>query len=182
MEEQAAIGYVTVCWAQLEHLLLHVTVDIAEAAKVPVPEHATSLSFKKRLRALRTLIKETGGAAKRQQALLGLLTKIGNAERSRNRITHGLWDWNQTNPDGLIASSYRMPFDFEERFDFQKLIKLAQQIGEINFSLAFPRGEKQALVHCARHARRISRLGAQALRGKVLFPPHSPLPKIPEDT
>ena len=115
-----AIGYVTIGWAYLEHCLLAMTLQIAEAAKIEAPADARSLSFKKRLEAARTLIKQSVSAEKKRTQLLDILRRIGNLERSRNRITHGLWEWDIKAPERLRSSSYRPPYDFDEPFDFDK--------------------------------------------------------------
>ena len=184
MLEYAAIGFVTVSWAQLEHLILQRTVELAEKAGVPIPEDATALSFKKRIRALRVLAKEVITGPKTQKKFLALLMKIGSAGRSRNRITHGLWDWVPSDPDKLQASSFRPPYEFEEPFDFHKLIKLAERIGELNFQLAYPRGEKQAKDAVAQSVMQrgghVSRLGMQLLTGKDISSHHPHLASLQE--
>ncbi len=127
MPEFAAIGYVTVSWAQLEHLLLQKTAELADKADVPIPTDATATSFKKRIRALRKLAKEAITGPKTRQKFLNLLTKISGIQRARHRITHGLWDWTLIDPDKLQVSSFRPPYEFEEPFDYHKLIKLAER-------------------------------------------------------
>lgn len=170
MRELAAIGFVMVSWAQLEHLLLQRTAELADKAKVPIPTDATALSFKKRLRALRALAKEALTCSTAQKKFLNLLTRIGGAERSRNRITHGLWDWTLSAPDKLRASSFRPPNKFEEPFDLKKLITLAERIGELNFQLAYPGGKDQAweelIQSRTQRGWHVSRQGMQLLAGK----------------
>lgn len=145
--ELAAIGYVTVLWARLEHTVLAKTIALAEQSGLSVPEDATSLSFKRRLRAYRTLINTAVNDNLERAKLLQLITNIGGVERSRNRITHGIWDWELADPAQLRAWSARVPYHFEEHFDFHKLIKVAHRIGELSFQLEFPGGEKEALEH-----------------------------------
>lgn len=183
MLEFAAIGYVTVSWAQLEHLLLQSTTELADKANVPIPADATATSFKKRIRALRKLAKEVITGPKTRQKFLNLLNKISDIQQGRHRITHGLWDWMPTDPDKLQASSFRPPYEFEEPFDHHKLVKLAEQIGEINFQLAYPKGKKQATDDLARsmvqRGGHVSRLWMQLATGKDVssYHPHlaSPL-------
>ena len=170
MPEFAAIGYITVSWAQLEHLLLQRTAELADKANVPIPTDATATSFKKRIRALRKLAKEVITGPKTRQKFLKLLTKISDIERGRHRITHGLWDWMPTDPDKMQASSFRPPYEFEEPFDYHKLVKLAERIGELNFQLAYPRGKAQAIREVVQsrmqRGMHVSRLGIQLLTGK----------------
>jgi hypothetical protein len=140
--ELAAIGYVTVLWAELEHDLLARSVELA-GSDTP-PEDVFSLSFKRRLRAWRALIKANIADDEERLKLLSLATKIGGIERSRHRITHGLWDWQQRKADALTAASFRPPFSFTEPFDFRKLTKLAHRIGEATFQLRYPGGRDEA--------------------------------------
>jgi len=171
----------TANWALLEHELLNATEQLAEIAGIPLPEHATSLSFKKRLRALRALIKTAIKPTDDTKRLLDLLTKIGSAERSRNRITHGLWDWADENPGKLSASSYRTPFDFEEPFDHVKLTGICERVGEFTFQLRFPGGKKDAEEALAQRGGGISRHGMQVLQGRVPLDPHPDQASPPKD-
>jgi hypothetical protein len=146
LHELAVIGYVTVLWADLEHRLLLKTIELSEqAGNDELPEDASSLSFKSRLRAYRALVKSTVKDEKKRAELLSLAMSIGSIERARNRIAHGLWDWDFADPTRLRSSSFRVPFDFDEPFDFRKLLKLAKRIGGLSFRLAYPGGVDEAL-------------------------------------
>ena len=138
-----AIGYVTVQWAHLEHMLLLDTILLSGKLRGDVMESATSLSFKRRLRAWHDLIMRLRKSARRTK-LLRLHGTIANAESKRHKITHGLWDWEVSNPDRIRASSFRKPHIFEQHFDFDKLIALGDSIGEILFNLHYPKGLKPA--------------------------------------
>lgn len=183
--ELYAIGAVTVQWAYLEHALLNDSLRMADKAKIPVPENATSLSFKKRLRVWCDLVKRTK-RGKNRERLLNLGMRIGGTERSRNRITHGLWDWEMGAADKLKASSFRKPFDFMEPFDSAKLLKIAERIGEFNFELRFPGGKKSALEWLAaswtQDAGHVSRSGALLLQGKDHLNPRRVIATQPEST
>ncbi len=171
-----AIGYVTVSWAHLEHLLIIKTMELAEKAKIPLPEDARALSFKKRRRVWRALIKKTVKWPRTRENLLNLATRIGSTERSRNRITHGLWGWDTADPRKLRVGSFRKPFKFEEPFDFEKLMKLGDRIGEINFQLTYPRGKNQAIKMLAQRGGGVSRRGMLILTGKDSEDPGLALP------
>lgn len=138
-----AIGYVGVQWSFLEHLILLETTDLAYKAKEKFPDEAISLSFKRRLRCWRDLIKRKA-PTKSQERLLGLASRIGSIERSRHRITHGIWEWEAKRPDKLRASSIRPPHEFDEPFDFDKLIGIGEKIGELCFEILYPKGREQA--------------------------------------
>lgn len=169
-DELAAIGYVAVLWAHLEHVPLTKTIQLADDFGVPIPADATALSVKKRLRAYRELIKSTMSDGVDRRNLLDLVTRIGATERSRNRVVHGVWDWERPEPALLRASSAKAPHDFEEHFDFHKLIKIAHRIGELSFQLQFPGGEAEALEHqaqaIAQRGASVSRRFALAITGR----------------
>ena len=179
-----AIGYMTVAWAILEHTILTITLDLADKANIPPPEDATSLSFKKRLRAWRAIIRETVENEEARSKLIKLANRIGSIERSRHRVTHGLWEWDFSKPDKLKGLSFRTPYHFEEPFDLNKLIRLGERIGEINFQLFYPGGKDQALEEMAEGAAQpgglVSREFLLRLAGKEIVNPHLPLPNPPK--
>ena len=142
--ELYAIGFVTVAWAILEHLLLAATAKVAHEAALPLPEDATSLAFKRRLRAFRALVRKAVTDEDNRNRLLGIATRISNCKRGRHQLTHGVWDWDARSPDELIAMSLRPRTEFVERFDFEKMVKLGERIGAVNFDLMYPGGKDQA--------------------------------------
>jgi hypothetical protein len=177
--ELAAIGRITVLWAELEHLLLESTIGIAEVVKVPVPEDAYALSFKKRLRTARALAKMSLKDGPLKTYLLKTFDAIGSVERSRHRVTHGLWNWLPADPSTTIASSDRPSFEFQEKFDFRKLIKFGTQVGRAGFLLRYPGGPDQFYEEQAEAAQQpggiVSRWWALAAQGKDPENPHLPL-------
>ena len=144
-EEFAAIGRVTTQWAVLEHCLYSDTVALAEAAKAPLPEDATNLSFKRRLRAWRLLGEEVLLEPYRQKHMRNS-SRIANLEDDRHRITHGLWEWDLDNPEKLTAKSLRPGREFEKPFDLAKIVELSKRIAEINCRFLFPEGLKSMLA------------------------------------
>ena len=179
-----AIGYVTVAWAILEHNIFAATLGLTDRANIRLPEDATSLSFKKRLRAWRVVIRETAENEEERSRLIRLANRIGSIERSRHRITHGLWEWDLSKPDKLKGLSFRTPYHFEEPFDLNKLIKLGERVGEINFQLLYPGGKDQAWGELGedleQHGALVSREFALVLAGKEIVNPHLPLPSPPK--
>lgn len=151
-----AVGQFTVAWAILEHLILLHTADLCARANIPLPDDAKSLSFKRRRRAFLTVIKKCVRRRKERDHFEAIANKAGSIEQSRNRITHGLWEWDGEDPQRVVASSFKQPFAFEEPFNFDKLIKLAEQVEELNFKLTYPRGQKQAM---AEHNQEVSKKG-----------------------
>jgi hypothetical protein len=136
-----AIGAITVQWALLEHALLLDTARLVNTAKLKeMPEYATSLSFKKRLSAWRSVVQETVKSDKQKDRLLKLGQRIANLESDRHKITHGMWQWSYPNASKLQAWSFRPPVAFRDNnFSLDRLIKLMERIGEVNFELSYPK-------------------------------------------
>jgi hypothetical protein len=145
--ELAAIGYVITQWAFLEHLILTSTVELCPDAKF-IPAKASSLAFNDRLRAWRQTI-EKFATTEDKGRLLKLVGKAANLEEKRHKISHGLWTSDASDPATLIAYSYRPRVAFEVEFDFDGLIKLAHEVGELCFNLVFPEGKQQAFESMA---------------------------------
>jgi|KBSSwiStaDraftv2_1062776.scaffolds.fasta_scaffold891248_2 hypothetical protein len=160
--ELAAIGLVTVQWAYLEHKILELTEEIAAATGSISVEEASRFSFDRRLEALTKFLKSPNITNEEaRQGLLKVLHRIHRLKNDRHKITHGVWDWNYHNPTTPIASSKKRKHEFEEPFDFEKLIKLAERIAEVNYELTFLAGysdENSPETY-------ISRLGAALMRG-----------------
>jgi hypothetical protein len=142
-KELAAIGYVTTQWAMLEHLILVSTIELCSDPK-SVPADAASLAFKDRLRAWRQTIEKFVPTATEKSRLLKLVSRAANLEQRRHKLIHGLWTSDPTDPTTLIAFSFRPRVEFEAEFDFDGLIKLGENVGELCFSLMYPGGKQQA--------------------------------------
>ena len=142
-KELGAIGLVTTQWSYLEHAIFYNTCFIADKAQAPVPKDATNLAFKKRLRAWRLSIEQLSPPDDKAR-LLRLHDRTANLEQKRHKVVHGLWTWDQKQPDNLTAFSFRPSVEFELKFDLKSLIKLAREIGQVNFELTYPGGKEQA--------------------------------------
>ena len=175
--ELAAIGFVAVQWSYLEHAILASTYRLAAENDLPVPTCATSPAFTKRLRAWRLMIEQVASALERDQ-LLKIVSKIANLEDKRHKVAHGMWTWDQANPQRLRAYSRRPPFIFEVKFDFEGLIKLATTIGELTFQITYPGGKDDAMLSFAdivsEHGSYVSRSFRLAAMEKA---PSSPRPR-----
>jgi hypothetical protein len=168
-EEMFAIGRVTVSWAYLEHAILDDCLQMADAHRVPLSPDAFVVPLKPRLRVWRDLIKKYR-KGKRRDRLLKIISSIENAQRSRNQITHGLWNWEYSSADRVTAKSYKPRFEFTQPFDFTKLLKLSDTLGEINFELMYPKGRIQAMKALAARPNRVSREFALMMTGKQKTP------------
>lgn len=142
-KELAAIGYVTTQWAMLEHLILGSTVELCSDTE-SLPVGAAGLAFKDRLRAWRLTVEKFATPAAEKSRLLKFVSRVANLEQRRHKLTHGLWTSNPTDHTTLIAFSFRPKVAFEAEFDFDGLIRLGADVGELCFSLMFPDGKEQA--------------------------------------
>jgi hypothetical protein len=173
-----AIGYVAANWAVSEHLIYFISTELADMAQIPLPQDVSATAFKKRIRAFRALVRATLVDGESKNKLLKLANRLSGAARSRNRINHGLWDWEPDKPEQLISSSHHPHFKFEEPFDMNKLMKLGDRIAEINFDLYFPGGMDQAYEQMAeersQHRAIASREFLLSMMGKYPVNPHLP--------
>jgi hypothetical protein len=164
-EEMFAIGRVMVSWAYLEHAILDDCVRMADAHRTTVPDGAFVVALKPRLRVWREMITKFRRGKPREH-LLKTISRIENAQSARNRITHGLWSWEYSSPERITAKSYKPRFGFNQHFDFMKLMKLGDVLGEINFELRYPKGETEAMKSLAARPLGMSRDFALIMMGK----------------
>lgn len=147
-DELRLIGLITAQWANLEHTLYEASNAIAEQLGTTAHKDIEDISFDKRLRAFRDLAKEA--PIEDANHIRKLSDHIANLKDDRHKITHGLWDWDRSDPDRLTALSFRPKYGFEKPFDKQKLEKLADRIGECIFNIMFPNGWGPDLISSAR--------------------------------
>jgi hypothetical protein len=143
-EELIAIGTITVHWARLEHIIFLSTLDLMRRYKIEMSEEVVSYAFNKRIKAWKKLINKIK-TKKEKECLLKLADRVSTLAVKRHRISHGLWDWLPHDPKKLNTSSFRPRLDFKEAFNLQKLIKLEDEIAEINFSISYPKGFASAI-------------------------------------
>ena len=140
--ELYAIGFLTVQWAHLEHLIYAHCLRLT--GKQPLDPNATKLSFKLRRNAWLQLIrKRTRGASLRRWLIVH--ERIVVAERDRHKVTHGLWRMPELrrmaeNTDEMMLSSFRPPFVYDKHFDVGKVLRLGEDIGAISLCFHFPNG------------------------------------------
>jgi hypothetical protein len=104
-----------------------------------VPRDASSQSFTRRLQAFRALAKVQQQSETKR--LNNLADRIANAEGQRHKIVHGLWLWETSGAEDIVAIvSFRPPHRFDARIDLPRLNRLAQQVGELMFELSYPNG------------------------------------------
>jgi len=143
-DELRLIGLITTQWANLEHTLYEASNAFAEQLGITAHIDIEDISFDRRLRAFRDLAKVA--PPEDAEHIRRLSDCIANLKDDRHKITHGLWDWDRSNPDRLTALSFRPKYGYEKPFDKQKLEKLADRIGECIFNIMFPNGWSPDLI------------------------------------
>jgi len=136
--ELTAIGKVVVAWSWLEQTLYEKTIMVCKENQKPIPSDATNLSFKKRLRAFALLVER--GLVKSPNCCYWrkLVSKIANAEQSRHKVVHGVWDFDCNHRSSLIVEGTRHPHIYQEKIDAEKLFHLADEIGRVIFAIRYP--------------------------------------------
>ncbi len=141
IKELAAIGFVTVQWGSLENTIYEYTKVICQSVHINIPEHAESDSFKRRFKLFRRLVNEYAPQEEKDR-IAPFLSMVDQLKVDRHKVTHGLWDWEQSNPNKLRSSSNRGRFSFEKGFNIDKLVELATRIGEAHYGIAYPNGKE----------------------------------------
>jgi hypothetical protein len=162
-KELAAIGWVTSHWAILEHYILYQSLEMVEARGGEADPDMFNFSFSRRSKAWLNEVRRLPDG-KRKSQLEKLAGKIANCEDRRHKTTHGLWAWDMGDPDKLKSFSERPRTEFEIAIDFEGLIKLAQEIGEVNFVLAYPNGKDDFIAEKAAEGSSVSRGFVRAVR------------------
>jgi hypothetical protein len=173
-EELFAIGRVTVGFALLEHTLLVDSISMLRRLKIKdIPPDVLTVSFDRRLSAWVKCAKRARKGVYLKKCL-AIADKIKKLQRTRNRITHGLWTWDYAAPGKSTAATFKPKFEFTESFDYKRLIKVSDEIANINFQISYPRGKKQAWHAVARSVAEtgfsMSRDFAMEMKGEKLPP------------
>ncbi len=139
--ELSSIGLVTAQWALLEDIVLSHSRFICGEVKVPLPKDCASLSFLRRRKAWRALVKEYI-AEPEQTRLLKIADEVATLEKDRHKITHGVWDWSYEDPNSVTVSGNREPHVYEKKFNAKSLYELADRIGTASAAILYPKGEE----------------------------------------
>ena len=135
-KEYAALGFAGVQWAFLEEMLYIATFRLYKRAGRKLPVAAESLDFSRRIGALNELLRDMG-PPDAQKYFMKLSAKIGNANGTRQRLTHGVWSYDAKNPMRLYSRSRKgVPVrSHVEPFDLAKLWKFGILVGELSLDL-----------------------------------------------
>lgn len=133
-EELQAIGHVNAQWAFLEFHILEYTKLVCEhVLKQPLPKEAESDSLRKRKRTWETVIRT---AFKDDDETLGRLLKlveqVGSLQGDRQKLIHGLIQWDSKDKETLNIYSRDNPRAIPWRVDAKKIEELAIKIATLN--------------------------------------------------
>jgi 5'-deoxynucleotidase YfbR-like HD superfamily hydrolase len=137
-EECGVIGLAVVQWAFLENALFERTKALAKRGKKRLPEDAKNFSFKRRMMTFRNLVKQVIKNNSTQHKYLQLADKIANCAQTRNKLAHGLWEFNPRQPERLLNISRSRIASF----DIQAIAKFADKVKTLSVGLVYPRGER----------------------------------------
>jgi hypothetical protein len=155
--ETFAIGRMTTSWAMLEHQMLVTTLCLAEKFDHPIDNAIASFSFDKRFALLRELGNRLTNP-RRKAFFDAIVSRIANIQSERQDLTHGLWDWEYSNPGKIKLQAHpRRKAKHKKNYDHERILAIARKIGEINFDLQYPLGMKQWLRERAKGGNYFSR-------------------------
>jgi hypothetical protein len=106
---------------------------------MPVPTEAKNRDFRRRLGAFRNLV-ETATKRAIREKWRKVIKDIELAKAGREHIAHNFWTYNPKRPDQFWSTDLRGgDAARSEPFNRDKLVDLGRLLGEINFSLLYPR-------------------------------------------
>lgn len=135
-KEFAAIGHAVVHWSFLENALLQATLGIAEEFDLAVPADAKQDSFRRRLAAYRLLVEKIPNERAREYHLK-LVQRLGNANGQRQILVHGIWDYDQANPEFLIVEKPAAGSK-PRLIDVDKVVAFIHEVGRLALDILYP--------------------------------------------
>jgi hypothetical protein len=136
-KEYTALGFAGVQWAFLEEMLYIATARLYRRCRRKIPGGAKSLDFSRRVAAFGEAVKRIRNNPPLKDILGSLIPKMGNANGTRQKLTHGIWGYDAKNPMRLYSRSregapVRPHID---PFDIPKLWKFSTSVGELSLAL-----------------------------------------------
>jgi hypothetical protein len=181
-KEFAAIGFAGVQWAFLEEMLYIATSRLYSRAKGKLPLAAKSLDFSRRIGAFNEIVGRMG-PPDAQKYFMKLSAKIGNANGTRQKLTHGIWSYDAKNPMRLYSRSRQgVPVaPHVEPFDLAKLWKFGILVGELSLDLDASTAPRSTSGEGLGHAY-MTRSFRLAMTGRDPASLGYPWPKLEEET
>ncbi|TIN21478.1 MAG: hypothetical protein E5Y31_20985 [Mesorhizobium sp.] len=164
-KEQMAIGSAHVQWAYLEHLVMEVTIAIAKAIELTVPEAARQDSFRRRLAAFRSVVSNMAEHP-HKTLFLKLADRITNANGFRQKLAHGIWSYGMADAEILHVEVSRSGKGPTDHYNADRIMQFANEVGELSFQLRYPDGEDQFYMERAAEGLSFSRDFVRMMQGK----------------
>jgi hypothetical protein len=136
------IGLAMIQWALLETAPFERTKALAKRGRIRLPKEVKNFSFNVRMKTFRDLAKQVISDKATQRKYLQLADKIENCGQTRNKLAHGLWEFNPRHPE-------RLPNITRSKvsgFDVKRIAQFVEKVVTLSFTLAYPRGERDVKV------------------------------------
>lgn len=133
-DELRAIGHVSAQWAFLENMLRSLTQAIANALGVSLPPNVDSDSFRARNAALRDLVAKMPADGDRDK-LRALLDRAGSLQGERQRLIHGLVEWDEADRDKLNVRTHKNPHGTPWSVTAEDIEAVADKISALNCAI-----------------------------------------------
>ncbi|WP_017931181.1 hypothetical protein [Robiginitomaculum antarcticum] len=131
--EYAALGRVSIQWSFLEHVLSEICLRFYRLIQIEPPEGIKNFAFKKRLQQFNKLISLLDEHELPISNLQQLHKDMAKAAQKRNKLIHGIWDYNHTNPFGLEIYGDKPEGAYSGNEDLDSIYQLSIDIGFLNF-------------------------------------------------
>jgi hypothetical protein len=145
-EEYAALGRVSAQWAFLEHLIHWISERMLNALG-ETHRAMNSDSFRQRNRLFRELSDRLFSGDPNRDRLMGLIDEAGSLQGERQRLIHGLLDWDHANPEALLVSTRKNANGRPWRIAVADINRVADKIAVLNAKLhSFPETDAFATI------------------------------------
>ncbi|MFZ0422823.1 MAG: hypothetical protein WAL80_08090 [Xanthobacteraceae bacterium] len=152
--EMTALGRLTAQWAFLEYLIFKHSQMMARSLGSSVPEEAKSDSFRKRLRAWKSLATQAGSIDANYSAdVLLIIERAGSIAGQRHKLTHGRIEWRGAKQNKIKVFSRANPKSSAWEIDKHGIDFITYKVAVLNYDL-ISIGSEPDTVHGASRRRR----------------------------
>ena len=166
--ELFSVGRIISQWGALEHEIFVQTLETFPKKNPELPKDMDNLKFKDGVLKLwkeRVVDKST---KKKKEVLLKQYNSILKYLDFRHALVHGMWEWDQKDPEKITTVRIRKKNIIYAHFDAESLEDFAFKIAEINFAIRYPRGATDMAKEMAKQGGYMSRsFLAQVTKNKI---------------
>lgn len=132
-DELRALGSVAAQWGFLENLLLELAKHLARAlGEDHLSKEFDSDSFRSRSRALRELVDRAMANDPDRDRLIALLNRASSLQGERQRLIHGVIEWDEADRDTLNVQTHKNPNGAAWNVNAADIEAVANKIAEVN--------------------------------------------------